>query len=195
MAGHVLGLDLSLRGLGMCLVPLDWDGEWPRVITDRASKPLPANASAATQAERLRQLRQAVMMFTSRAQWPAVIRAVVIEEYSFSRGASRAHALGELGGIIKLAAYESGLTIETVTANRARTLLGKQPQKDAKTWAHLRLYAAGAPRSWSADECDAFLCCNWWMSENEGRAIMMCEAARTSTTLALALVRTRAPVL
>lgn len=51
---------------------------------------------------------------------------VVIEGYSFAQRNTRAHAAGELGGVIRVALYESGIPyVDVPPPNRAKFATGK----------------------------------------------------------------------
>ena len=51
---------------------------------------------------------------------------VVVEGYSFSSRNSQSHALGELGGVVRLALYEAGVSyIDVPPTSRAKFATGK----------------------------------------------------------------------
>ena len=97
----------------------------------------------------------------------------VLEQYAYSADTSRAHSLGELGGVVKVALAYMGLELAVMSPARARVLLGKAPRKGGKDWAHARLLEAGAPRSWTGDQLDAFCVANAWLAENQGHALIL----------------------
>jgi hypothetical protein len=82
-------------------------------------------------------------------------------------------AIGELGGVVKVALYEHGCAIETIMPASARKLLGKQPRKGSKLWSAQKIYDAGAPKTWSLDHVDAFVVANFYLAGVGGDAIMM----------------------
>ncbi len=156
-----MGIDLSLTGTGLLSLPFSWGLDWRKAQRAQVGYLLPEKASVMAQMQRLHRLTVEVLAFARAHR----VTHVWIEEYAFSRGASRAHALGELGGAVKLAlVMEARLPVEVVHVNSARALLGKMPRKDAKDEAHIRLTAAGAPLEWSRDALDAFLVLNYGFS-------------------------------
>jgi Holliday junction resolvasome RuvABC endonuclease subunit len=93
---RVVGLDLSLRATGFA------DAGVPIVLSSRLRG-----------LDRIAALRDEVLALIDErdAYDPlAADNLVVVEDYAFSRGASHAHELGELGGVIKLALKEAGIT-------------------------------------------------------------------------------------
>jgi hypothetical protein len=167
------GFDLSLTSSGMVAVPEDWAGDWARIRTGRAGQKLTKEATPEQQIERLRSIRGRVQAFVKTHH----VTVAVIEEYAFSATTIGAHSLGELGGVIKVELFDMGVAVHVVSPARARTLLGKQPKRDRKVWAQGQLYAAGAPKTWSGDELDAFVNANYYLSENGGHAVILPRAA------------------
>lgn len=169
MTEHLIGLDLSLRATGIVVVPIDWKQDWKRVVVGSAGSPLPKTATEADRMRRLIHTREAIA---------SVVRThgckvAVLEQYAFSSMASQAHSLGELGGVVKSFLVELGLELEIVPPASARKLLGKQPRKGAKQWAHERLVRAGAPTFWTEDQLDAFIVTNFHLSAIGGAAVML----------------------
>lgn len=183
--GTVVGLDLSLRQAAAVVIPPDWDLEWHSLKTLVWGGGLPYTAPESDRLDRLHWMKQQVYGFCVDNN----ARHVFVEQYAFSQGQSQAHALGELGGVIKLTLHEhlriwgikpareiagEGVwTLQTVTASQARKfLLGKVPAKGAKDFTHVRLQAMGAPFK-TQDETDAFVVANWGQSEL-GRVALAC---------------------
>lgn len=174
----LLGLDLSLRFTCAVTVAADWGQDWSNVATMRTGSSLRRDAGEHERVQRLQLIVDDVARFARERK----ATHVVIEQYAFSADTSQAHAIGELGGAVKCE-LQSMLHLPLVVISPAsvRTLLGKQPRKDAKTWAAQKLLEAGAPREWigpSEDRWglfDAFALANWALSEHGGQAVVMRE--------------------
>lgn len=166
-----LGLDLSLRSAGLALVPTDWAPglDWTRVRVQTVGEELKADASPRKQAERIAKIANAILVF---ARNNGVAKAW-LEDYAFSRGDSRAHALGELGGVVRVALLRGGIPFDVVHSNTARKHLGTfspRPKKERvrsekappkmKAQVHAALHEMGAPKNWKGDELDAFVVAN-----------------------------------
>ncbi|HEV8247532.1 MAG TPA: hypothetical protein VGP93_17265 [Polyangiaceae bacterium] len=168
----VAGFDLSLRASAFCALSSDWGCDWSRAIVGGTGQPLPKDAAEALRLTRLKLIRNAALEFVKDHH----VRIAVVEQYAFTALTSQAHALGELGGVVKTALLEAGCVVEVVSPASARKLLGKQPRKDAKIWAAQKLYSMGAPRRWTLDHCDAFLIANYYLAGSGGDAVAL-EAA------------------
>lgn len=166
----VLGLDLSLRSTGMVAIPSDWKLDWARVRVAAAGRALRDDATVDEQLSRLAEIRDDVVAFAR--ETGATVAYVLGYAYNKAQ-VSRAHAAGELGGVVKLALAEANVEVQVIVESRARTLFGKAPRKDAKIWATQRLVAAGAPRSWTQDQLDAVVAANWGVSELGGDALII----------------------
>ena len=102
----VIGLDLSLTSTGIAL---------PDGTTEAISVPM-------KDVTRLIALRNIIMEKINQHKHPLV----VIEGYSFAQRNSQAHALGELGGVIRVALVEADCTIAVVApTQRAKFATGK----------------------------------------------------------------------
>lgn len=165
----LLALDLSLRGLGMIAMPENWKGQWTKIGRRTFTSPLPKDAPQLFQTQRLDELANAVIKF---AQANAATEAV-IEQYSFGSMQSRAHALGELGGAVKLELFRRmAIVAEPVSILAARKfLLGRSPKKTevlgprkkdqgGKAWAQEGARRAGCPEAWTEHERDAWVTAN-----------------------------------
>ncbi len=170
---NVLSLDLSLTSTGMVCVPARWGQVWSRIAVAKAGYGLKKDASELERVGRLEEIETAVLAFAAEQQ----ASVVVLEQYAFSAQASQARALGELGGVVRLALKRAGLEFHVIWPGTARKLLGKAPRSQVKVWAHQRLYAAGAPKTWTGDQLDAFVLGNHFLSENGGDALIIPEAA------------------
>jgi hypothetical protein len=104
------------------------------------------------------------------------VEKVWIEEYAFSKKESRSHALGELGGAVKLRLFLAGINFGVVHSNSARARIGrfsaerrpkdengkraKRTKPGVKEQVQAALHAMGAPKDWTGDELDAFVVAN-----------------------------------
>lgn len=182
----VLGLDLSLRFTCAVAVPSDWRHDWSKVATLRTGESLSREAE---EYQRIRRLQYIVDDVSKFARERGVTH-VCLEQYALRApqpgkaaiGAlSQAHALGELGGVVKCELQSQlHLPITVVAPASVRTLFGTQPRSGAKEWAAKKLLAAGAPRDWvgsSEDRWgvfDAFALANWLLAEM-GAGVMLRE--------------------
>ena len=159
----LLGLDLSLRAAAAVAVPLNWDGEWRRVLSIVVGEPL---RRGATDAERIRRAETIAARITSFAVSNGAQQAW-IESYAFGQRTA-AHSLGELGGIVRLELARAGIELRTANISSARKLLlGHARSKDIKVEVFNTLRAAGAALK-TFDESDAFCAENLGLSENGG---------------------------
>lgn len=90
----VVGLDPSLTAFGVTVMAVDDPDHWATWVIRSGKKGLP----------RLAEIRQTLMTILSRLN----VCKIVIEGYSFGSSRSQAHALGELGGTIRMALFDSG---------------------------------------------------------------------------------------
>ena len=172
------GFDLSLTATGMVAVPERWGGgvrqeDWSRIAVAKAGHGLRKDAPERERVARLEDIETAILAFVAEQK----VKVAVIEQYAFTSMLSHAHALGELGGVVKVALQRAGVEIAVVSPASARKCLGKQPRAQAKVWAQQRLYRAGAPKSWTEDQLDAFVIANHHLAENGGDAVIIPEAA------------------
>lgn len=181
---RVAGLDLSLQGAAAVVVPEDWGIDWARCASLRVGHSLPCDASDADQLGRLMRIKLELFQFLATNG----ATHVFVEQYAFSRGKSRAHALGELGGVVKVDCLEAGMPVRSVTASAARKLiLGRLPPTrtkpgepkplGAKLATHTALARMGAPSGWTGDELDAFAVANWGLADLGTRSALIVEQA------------------
>jgi hypothetical protein len=157
----LLGLDLSTRAAAAVAVPATWDGVWSRTTSIVVGEALRRDATDEERARRTETIAARLVAFASSQG----ATEAWIEGYAFSRQTA-AHTLAELGGVVRLELVRAGVDVRTANISTARKLLlGRVPRQDAKAAAQSALFAAGAPRAWSADECDAFVACNFGLSE------------------------------
>lgn len=170
MSTVIGALDLSLRGAGMVALPLDWQGDWTRIERATVGHQLPRDAREADRIGRLVRISGEVVAFVERHH----CTVGAIEQYAFAALHSHAHALGELGGVVKvLLSTRVGIAVEPVQAASARKLiLGKLPRADVKIHTRIALSRMGMPRDWTDDEADAFVIGNWVASALGGFALI-----------------------
>jgi Holliday junction resolvasome RuvABC endonuclease subunit len=161
MDSVVLGVDLSLTGLGLVAVPTDWDLRWSRVARATLGMELSKGASARELAMRRRALCDDVARWASRRN----VTHVWFEAYPVMGRVFNVDKLAELGGVFKDRLAEIGLHPEPVSNTTARKLLlGKLPPSDRKAVVveMLRLLGAGFD---DPDQADAFAVANYGLSE------------------------------
>jgi Holliday junction resolvasome RuvABC endonuclease subunit len=170
MITRIAGLDLSLRGAGLVAVPVTWCGDWNRIARHTFGEKLTREATDDLKIGRLLRIASAVVDFVGRHECDAV----AIEGYSFASQHSHAHALGELGGVVRHQLAEKlGLRAVTVAPHTGRKLLmGKAPMKDAKTLTRAFLTSLGMPTAWTVDEGDGFVVANCLSSREGGFAFV-----------------------
>jgi len=85
--------------------------------------------------------------------------AVVVEGYSFGSRFSRAHSLGELGGVVKVALHKAGFEIVEVPPKcRAKFATGNGNSNKADVLASLqKQFPMRFMDGYSHDECDAWV--------------------------------------
>ena len=165
MGDVVLGIDLSMRGLGLCAVPTDWDRDFRRVRAITLAVPLRKDATIREQIERLGSLSSDVRTWAGRA----CATHAFVESYAYGM-TTMAHTLGELGGVIKLELSRAGLQVAASNQSSARKLLyGRTPPRgitgtQRKAWLYEPLRLCGLPLV-DHDQGDAFCAANWGLSE------------------------------
>lgn len=163
----VMGLDLSLTGAAACIVRPEWKGDWSELLTRRVGYPLVKNPRPREIAQRLETIARELVDF-------AVLHDVAhiyVEQYAYSMVESRAHALGEVGGAVKLETLRRiDNVLHPVAVNTARKLLcGKVPAKRTsgiapKQYVFRWLIDLGADFK-TDDESDAFVIANYGRKE------------------------------
>lgn len=173
MTRFAVGLDLSLRGSGLVALPFDFLGadgpQWERAISATYGYPLESTATVAEKAERWLHIANGIIDTILGDIGAENVAGVYIEQYAFSRQTNQAHALAELGGVVKAALVNDHFdAIEVVTAGRARKrLLGKEPRSKKKAHVQRALIQLGCPSIFvdDADLCDAFVIANFGLGE------------------------------
>lgn len=166
----ILGLDLSLRGLGMVAVPSEWGGDWSRIARKTAGIPLTKDAPESERVRRLLLLANEVIGFAGTHG----AGIAFVEQYAFTSMLGHAHALGELGGVVKVYLQEvCKVPLEMVAPASARKLIaGKLPRKDVKDYVRGELTRMGMPAAWTKDEGDAFVVANFGASASGSYALV-----------------------
>lgn len=142
----IAGLDLSLTSTGVSL-----DGVTLSVCVPERAVP------------RLIAIRRRVLDFLrSHAEIPLVC----IEGYSFGSKNSQAHAIGELGGVIRVALFEHGIPFVDVPPTcRAKFATGKGNAGKSEV---VSAVSARTGIIWSGKSADDL--CDAWVLEEMGRA-------------------------
>ena len=154
----------------MAVVPTSWGLDWSNVDVYTYGVALKADATVEEQLDRLSDISQEVLAMVEEYN----VDHVFVEEYAFSKGTGRAHALGELGGVVKLDLMRVAKLIPTtVHAVAARSLIGKFSGKGQKQKCRAVLTEMGMPMSWTEDEGDAFVAANWGLVELGAGGILM----------------------
>lgn len=133
---EIIGLDLSLTSTGLALA-------------DGSTQAIRVKSSGM---ERLDALERRILEALDGLKDPVVI----VEGYSFNSKNSHAHALGELGGVVRLAFWRRGIAwIDVPPTNRARFATGKG---NANKAAVVSAVSARTGITWSNDdELDAWV--------------------------------------
>lgn len=160
----VVGIDLSLSGLGVCAIPGAWDPSsaeaWARVaLTSFQSKP------GAAMPARMNALAQLVVQWIDGLACARADLRICHEGYPLGGKTPFAiDKLIELGGVVKHVIWTTlGLELWSAPEMSARKLVcGKLPQRDRKAAAigAIRSKAFGELDTARADECDAVIAAN-----------------------------------
>lgn len=159
----VMGLDLSLRASAALVIPAGWElGRWNKLVSHVVGSNLLQDADQGQKLSRLESISDEIVKFARDNH----VTHVFVEQYAFSQMLTRAHAIGELGGVVKLDLRRKlGLVVMPVVASQARKFLcGTVPRKDSKDFVIAKLVDMGANFQ-TDDEGDAFVVANWGLSE------------------------------
>jgi hypothetical protein len=159
-----MGIDASLRSLGLCVVPFDWNGDFEKVQRCTLGLDAPPNATPRQLIERMIALAQDVRRFAKAHG----VTDVCFED-SLTRDAYQIKALAKLTAYIeKELAEHLGLFAVPVNQSSARKyFLGALPSKNRKA---ITIHAVDelTDRFTFDDEKDAFVTCNLFMSRVQG---------------------------
>lgn len=164
---RVLGVDISLRGTGLCLLPAGWfvhgRPDWSVVKTVTVGYGLGLDVSENERAKRLLHIAGAVKLFARRYD----ADHACIEQYAFAKREAHIRAVGEVGGCVRVGLYAEKVELHVATAAQVRSrLLGYVPTgKASKAPVQEFLREMGAPFADKPDECDAFALANWFLGE------------------------------
>jgi Holliday junction resolvasome RuvABC endonuclease subunit len=165
----VIGVDLSLTGLGLVALPQYWNHpttgacNWAlvkhRTLETDHSRPLidRMGSLAADVATWVRWILQL---------YPGAILHVVHEGYPIGGRVYNLDKLAELGGVVKHALRQNPLNLLTDAAPQSaarKLMIGKLPQRGRKA-AVIEMVRAILPKAgagWTDDECDALVAANW----------------------------------
>jgi hypothetical protein len=165
-----IGLDLSLRAAGICVIEPEWEpGEWDRIHVRVAGydfDPKVHSGDAKDKIERLSSISDAVVEVVS--HWSTVgPLAIGVEDYAWGM-LQGAQYLGEVGGVVKVSIFRScGIVPLAVNSSSWRKLLlGLGRGKGIKAEVHRRLKIAEVPKTWTGDCMDAMGVANFVRSEH-----------------------------
>jgi hypothetical protein len=109
----------------------------------------------------------------------------ILENYAFAARHSHAHALGEVGGVVRYALVTQAGVLDVTTVHSAtarKLILGKLPRKDVKAHTRLALHGMGMPIEWTHDEADAFVVANYLLARTGGYALIVPEPMEEKRT-------------
>jgi Holliday junction resolvasome RuvABC endonuclease subunit len=168
----IVGLDLSLRAAAACALPRGWNYDMKRVRTMVVGENVSNAEGEDARIRRLDKIASAIVAFCKSNH--AI--AIGVEDYAFSQGQSRAHALGELGGVVKLEIFKAlGIAPLPIVASTARkTLLQRarvKGMKDKDYVIHNVQRLGPVAQRWTNDEIDAFVIANAMVERAGGIAL------------------------
>lgn len=165
MGETILGIDLSLTGLGLCATPAPWAiGDWSQVRRVTLGISLTKAADARDAATRRRALAMDVCTFADRVH----ATHVVVEGYPVGGRVFNLDKLAELGGVVKheLLLRLNLATVAAPLVTARKLMLGWVPRGLKKgEWQKPIWDAAPAGTFQTTDEVDAFIACNWMLAE------------------------------
>lgn len=170
-----MAVDMSLTAMGLVAVHRQFAGDidWSkipsvaksRVMTETWGLSLNKRATIFDQLARLRELRDRALRFWHEAGCPT---HVFFEEYTFRQNQAYIYAIGEAGGVLRLALADAGATVSTVNVNSGRKLLcGQVPRKgkDAKALVRHVFEDGFGFKGLEEAEYDALAVANYGLSE------------------------------
>lgn len=173
----MIGFDLSLTAPAACYLPNDWvPGDWAAAQVYHIAPRAPKNDDLRAQMSRYAEISEWAVQLAARHG--ISITGVWIEGYAFNMNNSQASRLMELGGAVRVALYSRlGLLSQTIAPSAARKVFfgnRKLPKSNVKQAVQLALFnEAGAPKTWTEDEADAFICCNAGLSRVGGLPLIL----------------------
>jgi len=153
----IVGIDLSLRAAAAAKVVLPWDGDLEDVRTCIVGRDLGLAATPRERAERLEHIVNRLADFCTDAT------DIHLEEYAFAASGAHAHAIGEVGGSLKLW-FRKHLDRDPLPVHSAaarKTMLQKLPRSEVKKFVVRNVKRLGSPATgWTDDQIDAFVVMN-----------------------------------
>ena len=140
----MLGFDASLTSSGFAYKDSEGEYHTGRVKTERLKGP-----------ERLSFIRECFIDVIGKASKVAPVELIIYEGYAMSRNANNAFTIGELGGVLSLAAWEMGIDVLLVPpSNLKQFTTGKgNADKDRMIECVASSWGYSVPQN---DEADAF---------------------------------------
>ncbi|GAC1450170.1 MAG: hypothetical protein PVSMB8_09260 [Vulcanimicrobiaceae bacterium] len=178
----VVGFDLSLRAPAACMIPPGWDCSFTKSGIKVAH--LNEDKGANLQHEKIRAYRIAqiaswALDFIAKYDEEFETCVGYVEDYAFGSQSRSVTGLAELRGVVQnhmsecrdlprrsFASRRDGLLIPVSSTAWRKMLLGKLPREGAKVVAQAAIYSAGAPHTWTGDECDAMGVANYGRTEH-----------------------------
>lgn len=151
-----MGLDVSLKGTGICVLPTDWaPGDWGSVKSVRLGDEGELGGMDRV-TEIARRIQERVSVYG--------VNRAAIENYAFSFSANAITVVAELVGAIRYELWTGqNLLVRPIVASSARkTLFGAQRRmnrKEVKHFISIEMKKMGCPLE-SEDERDAFIIAN-----------------------------------
>lgn len=165
----IVGLDLSLNAAAVCALPVNWQYQMAEIRTHVVGYGVAKTDDEDARVERLDRIAASIVAFCKANK----ATHVAVEEYAFSQGQSRAHALGELGGVVKLEIRRAfGKAPLPIVASSARKLLLQKARmkgvKDKTYVVHNVRRLGSIAMRWTDDEIDAFVIANAMIERTGG---------------------------
>jgi Holliday junction resolvasome RuvABC endonuclease subunit len=138
----VMGIDPSLKGCAVVCLPLSWGGDWSLLSSQKFGYSLKRGISVEDRIRRIMSIASSVREFAARHG----VTHAYVEGYAFS-SRDQAHSLGELGGAIRMALVDGGISIVDAPIGTVRsTIVGRIPRgTEPKALVAEALKAAGLP--------------------------------------------------
>jgi Holliday junction resolvasome RuvABC endonuclease subunit len=158
----ILGLDMSLRGTAMVVLPSTWEpGNWNTLATYRRIQTVGLDLM-----ETMDRIIHAIIQCVEDEQ----VQHVFIEQHAFIGFQKGALPRVELVGAVKFILHQDyGLKTQPIIASQARKLIfGKLPRMKRpilKKYIIEQMTKMGAPFAENDDLCDALVIANYGLSE------------------------------
>jgi Holliday junction resolvasome RuvABC endonuclease subunit len=161
----IMGIDISARSCGFCVIPAGWDMDWTKVVFANRGHKL----DSPSKRERLSR-RLEIAHFASQLAQKHGVTSAWVESDAFSYGgkSSSVLELAKIKGVVELHLWtECGLFVDDAPISTARKLaLGKVPRgKGVAKAAVLDLLRRSGAVVENDDQSDAWAAANYGMSE------------------------------